>query len=115
MKRFSELILIYPSKGVILCSNRGYVHQDGTVSIGGVINSTVLSTRSLIIHNEDHVRITGLVIQGPDPAVHESHHTRSFTLYKDPLAHTFYYNLQTTDGIVVYADNTEIAGEYCYI
>ncbi len=105
------------TKKITLCSNRGYVHEDGSVSTGGVLMSTALTSSPMIKVMTEGVRITGLALYGPDPATHVSHHRHAFSQGNFPpcqhhqagdLDHAYYYNLQTTYGITVQANNTEI-------
>ncbi len=102
---------------ITLCSNRGYVYEDGRVSTGGVIMVTALGADMLIQIFSDGVRISGLTFHGPDPATHESHHYHAFSAGNFPpceknqpgdIDHAYYYNLQVVSGIAVNANDVEI-------
>ncbi len=96
-----------PPEGIILCSNRGYVHPDGRVSTGGMIKSSAIALSQIMILYHPNVRITGLVIQGADPGFHFNHNMRS-AKFEGPVINKYYYGFPTTQGIFVRADNTEI-------
>ncbi len=104
----SEVNPIYIGKGVTLASDRGYINEDGTISTGAILKVAVFSKTGAVYMEEDNARLTGLVVMGPDPSAHEAHHTRSFNLFQDPLAHKYYYQLITTDGVIVKGSNIEI-------
>ena len=101
--------------GVILASNRGYVYEDGSVSTGAIIKSTAFASRPMITVANDNIRISGLVIQGPDPAQHLALWDRCFKSGGPLLGHPYYYNLVMVSGISVIGmnfecDNCEISG-----
>ncbi len=110
---------------ITLCSNRGFVREDGSVSTGGVIICSALTSSPLMKITAEGTRITGLTIAGPDPATHLSHHNHAFSMGNFPPCvlrvepfdpdHAYYYNLQNTTGILigvskVEIDNCEVSG-----
>ncbi|MBE6551469.1 MAG: right-handed parallel beta-helix repeat-containing protein [Ruminococcaceae bacterium] len=100
--------------GVTLASNRGFEHEDGTISTGGKIYSSSMSNKA--IYASEGSRVTGLILTGGDPNQHLAHHYRAFSVANAP-GHSYYYKLSSlqTDGIYVVGnnvtiDNCEIAG-----
>ena len=101
--------------GVTLASDRGFVRKDGTISVGAVIKNTVLSANPAIRIMGDGARITGLVLQGPDPARHLAHWDRCHASTGLGLGKDYFYQLRVTTGIAcaynnVEFDNCEISG-----
>ena len=101
------------NKRITLCSNRGYVHEDGSVSTGGVITATALCTpRAIVLIYAEGTRFTGINLRGPDPSRHMSHHYHSFSAghfdIPSGMAHKYYNNMTITGGIQISADNVEV-------
>jgi hypothetical protein len=98
-------------QGIILASNRGYVHEDGTVSTGGVIRCSMVQ-RLGIIRLLDETRVTGLVIRGPDPASHLQLWDRCFKGKTSGRGHQpghdYLANATPSVGLLVRGDNIVI-------
>ncbi len=101
------LTSLYLRDGVILASNRGSVREDESISPGGIIRTCAITNKALIYLSANNVRITGIVIQGPDPARHLQLWNRSFSGVNQ-LTSAYYYTLQMTTGISIRADNIEV-------
>ncbi|HBE12750.1 MAG TPA: hypothetical protein DCY74_01130, partial [Clostridiales bacterium] len=77
--------------------------------------NTVLSANPAIRIMGDGARITGLVLQGPDPARHLAHWDRCHASTGLGLGKDYFYQLRVTTGIAcaynnVEFDNCEISG-----
>ncbi len=102
-----QLVLAIPA-GVTLASDRGH---DG--SLGALLTSDALNTRTMISTAGPGVRVTGLRLQGPNPKRYLDHHRRSFGEGKP--GHAYYYKFPTQDAIGcqhdgLEVDNCEISG-----
>jgi len=97
-------------RGVTLASDRGFVREDGSVSTGAKICGYGFGKTNLssgFIYCNPYARITGLVIEGPDPMKHVEHHTRCYR-FDGSFDHTMYYKLPMPRGIEVNGKNVEI-------
>jgi len=99
-------------EGVTLASDRGYVREDGSVSTGAIIKGdgygAYLATSFISCASSS--RITGLVIQGPDPMRHVNHHTRAFYGVNgvEAKGRSYYYAISMPAGIKIRGTNVEI-------
>jgi len=103
-------------RGVTLASDRGYVKEDGSVSPGAKLcgYGGGKDMANAFIYCNAGARITGLVIQGPDPERHIEHHYRAFSA-GDAKGSAYYWSLPMVHGINVKGkdveiDNCEISG-----
>ena len=98
-------------KGVTLASDRGYLHADGTFSTGGMIKNTK-TYQGTIITLVDDCHVTGMIIEGPDPARHLRLWDRAFKGKTDGRGsqpgHKYSYNAYPSSGIAIRGDNIEI-------
>lgn len=100
--------------GVVIASNRGYINPDGSVETGAVVYNG--SNSAIVFSLMEGCRVTGLVLQGPNPVRHVEHHTRAFYSGRSNSSDYFYGNwFVSTCGIVVNGndvriDNCEISG-----
>ncbi len=109
-----------PKEGVTIASDRGYVNADGSVSVGGMIKSTLVYKDPIIRIEAENIRITGLVIEGPDPARHLALWDRCFDGKTNgsagtQLGHTYLSFATPSTGIEINAnrfeiDNCEVSG-----
>ena len=103
---------VTPQQGVILASDRGYVREDGSISTGGVIKTTQVSIDCIIYLSNPNVRITGLVVEGPDPAQHLALWDRCFVGKTSGAGHQPGHNYLSfaspSTGISIASDNIEI-------
>lgn len=110
----NEIFLYEVDKAVTICSNRGYLHEDGRVSTGGIVTATLMQGKCIFTTLADGVRFSGVNFRGPDPSNHVSLHRHAFSQghfdLKDPAkpAHKYYYNMPCTRGLLVGSDNVEI-------
>ncbi len=93
-------------EGVTVASNRGYVHEDGSVSTGGMLYTTTRQTEAIIL--SENCVFTGITFAGADTERHMTHLNRGLneagTSYTD-----YYYSLTLSRGIVVRGNNAEVS------
>ena len=94
--------------GVTLASNRGFVHEDGSVSTGAIIKTTYNTRKELITIGGDNVRVTGIVVQGGDPGRHLAHWDRCHAGTGPKLGTNYFYKLPVTEGIHCLYNNLEV-------
>jgi len=93
--------------GVTLASDRGY-----NGSPGALLTSDALKTERMILAMGEHVRLSGLRIQGPNGKRYLDHHAKSFGPGGERHAYYYKFPLSTgieTDHSALQVDNCEIS------
>lgn len=93
-------------EGVTLASDRGRVLDDGTVSKGGMLYTSMRQKESIVL--SEGATFTGLTFAGADTERHMSHLKRGLnsagTSYTD-----YYYSLILSRGIVIRGENATVS------
>lgn len=99
-------ITVTVPEGVTIASNRGYVHENGSISAGGMLYTTTRQKEAVIL--SEGAVFTGLTFAGADTDRHMTHLNRGLneagTSYTD-----YYYSLTLSRAIVVRGDNAEVS------
>jgi len=98
--------------GVTLASDRGAVQQDGSVSTGALLFTSVRQKEAVFL--SERARFCGITLVGPDTERHLTHLNRGLNETGSKYTE-YYYKLPLTRGISVTGvgaeiDNCEIAG-----
>ncbi|MBQ8323571.1 MAG: right-handed parallel beta-helix repeat-containing protein [Clostridia bacterium] len=98
--------------GVTLASDRGALREDGSVSTGALLFTTVRQKEAVFL--SENARLCGITLAGPDTERHMTHLQRGLNAAGNKYT-DYYYSLPLTRGISVVGkgaevDNCEIAG-----